>query len=63
MDEHQLLRFLNKEINARFKDGTIINTASGRLDAVSDSFVKIIGKRGTIVINQRNVLGVKELNK
>jgi len=59
MEEGQdLERFLNKNIRARFRDGKNIKTAEGRLEAVADGFVKIVGKKGVIVINERNIVGI-----
>lgn len=58
---HDLERFLNKNIRARFRDGKLVKTAEGRLEAVVDGFVKISGKRGTIVINVWNVISMEEI--
>jgi hypothetical protein len=59
---NDLKRFLNKNIRARFRDGKNIKTAEGRLEAVVDGFVKIAGKRGTIVINLENSLNMEGMD-
>lgn len=60
MEEGQIIKFLNKDIHARFRDGENNKIVEGRLEAVVDRFVKIVGKKGVIVINENNVVGMDE---
>jgi len=56
MDNDSVFReFLGQEIKAPYKDGTQFKIARGRLDAITNGFVKIIGKLGTIIINEKNI--------
>ncbi|MCP3682405.1 MAG: hypothetical protein GY861_06905 [bacterium] len=47
--------FLGHEVKAPYKDGNQFKIARGRLDDISKGFVKITGKLGTIVINEKNI--------
>jgi len=47
--------FVGKEIKAPYKDGSQFKIARGTLTEISNGFVKIRGKLGTIVINERNI--------
>ena len=47
--------FLGWEVKAPYKDGNQFKIARGRLEAITDGFVKITGKLGTIIINEKNI--------
>ena len=47
--------FIGKEIKAPYKDGSQFKIARGTLAEISNGFLKIKGKLGTIVINERNI--------
>lgn len=47
--------FLGQEIKAPYKDGTQFKIARGRLEAIINGFIKINGKLGTIIINEKNI--------
>ena len=47
--------FLGKEVKAPYKDGSQFKVARGILEGINNGFVKIKGRLGTIVINQKNI--------
>ena len=47
--------FVGKEIKAPYKDGTQFKIARGILESINSGFVKITGKLGTIIINEKNI--------
>ena len=47
--------FLGEEVKAPYKDGAQFKIARGILSEVEDGFVKIVGKLGTIIINEKNI--------
>lgn len=47
--------FLGQEIKAPYKDGTQFKIARGVLEEISNGFVKIRGRLGTIIINEKNI--------
>ena len=47
--------FVGEEIKAPYKDGTQFKIARGILENVDHGFVKIKGKLGTIIINEKNI--------
>jgi len=47
--------FIGKEVKAPYRDGTQFKIARGVLESISNGFVKIRGKLGTIVINEKNI--------
>jgi hypothetical protein len=47
--------FLGQEIKAPYKDGSQFKIARGRLEAITNGFVKINGNLGTIIINEKNI--------
>lgn len=47
--------FMGKDVKAPYKDGNQFKIARGRLIAINDGFVKIAGKLGTIIINEKNI--------
>ncbi len=42
-------------VKAPYKDGTQFKIARGKLDSAENGFVKITGKLGTIIINEKNI--------
>jgi hypothetical protein len=47
--------FIGHEIKAPYKDGTQFKIARGTLKEINNGFVKIVGKLGTIIINEKNI--------
>ncbi len=47
--------FVGQYVKAPYRDGNQFKIARGRLDTISNGFVKITGKLGTIVINEKNI--------
>jgi hypothetical protein len=47
--------FLGQEVKAPYKDGTQFKIARGKLQSLENGFVKISGKVGTIIINEKNI--------
>ena len=47
--------FLGQEVKAPYRDGNQFKIARGRLEAITNGFVKITGKLGTIIINEKNI--------
>jgi len=47
--------FLGQDVKAPYKDGTQFKIARGRLEAITNGFVKISGPLGTIIINEKNI--------
>ena len=47
--------FVGKMVKAPYKDGTQFKIARGQLDSAENGFVKITGKLGTIIINEKNI--------
>ncbi len=47
--------FLGKEVKAPYKDGAQYKIARGTLSEVNNGFVKISGRLGTIIINEKNI--------
>lgn len=47
--------FVGKEVKAPYKDGTQFKIARGSLKEINNGFVKIVGKLGTIIINEKNI--------
>lgn len=47
--------FLGQQVKAPYKDGTQFKIARGRLEAIEKGFVKIDGRLGTIIINEKNI--------
>jgi hypothetical protein len=52
---HLFEEFIGKEVKAPYKDGSQFKIARGTLMEINNGFVKIKGKLGTIVINERNI--------
>ena len=47
--------FIGQEVKAPYKDGSQFKIARGTLVDINNGFVKIKGKLGTIVINEKNI--------
>jgi len=47
--------FLGKEVKAPYRDGTQFKIARGQLESVDNGFVKIKGRLGIIIINEKNI--------
>ena len=47
--------FLGQEVKAPYRDGTQFKIARGTLNSIDNGFLKITGKLGTIVINEKNI--------
>lgn len=47
--------FVGKEIKAPYRDGRQFKIARGSLKEINNGFVKIVGRLGTIVINEKNI--------
>ena len=47
--------FLNKNVKVPYKDGEQYKIARGELVEVKNGFVKVQGRLGTLIINERNI--------
>ena len=47
--------FLGYEVKAPYKDGNQFKIARGVLEEINNGFVKINGRLGTIIINEKNI--------
>ncbi|HLD87151.1 MAG TPA: hypothetical protein VJB12_03725 [Candidatus Nanoarchaeia archaeon] len=47
--------FIGQEVKAPYRDGNQFRIARGTLTQISNGFVKIKGKLGTIIINEKNI--------
>lgn len=47
--------FLGHEVKAPYKDGDQFKIARGTLKEISNGFIKIEGKLGTIIVNEKNI--------
>jgi hypothetical protein len=47
--------FIGQEVKAPYRDGTQFKIAKGTLKEINRGFIKISGRLGTIVINEKNV--------
>lgn len=47
--------FLMRQIKAPYQDGDSIKVARGLLVGIDDNFIQVKGKKGTILVNVRNV--------
>ena len=54
--------FLGHEVKAPYRDGSQYNIARGKLVGCGQGFIKITGKLGTIVINERNIIRISKSN-
>ncbi len=55
MTKSVFMDFLGQNIKAPYKDGTQFKIARGRLESIDGGFIKINGKLGTIIINEKNI--------
>ena len=55
--------FLGQDVKAPYKDGTQFKIARGVLEEINDGFVKIKGRLGTIVINEKNIEKMSKIKK
>jgi hypothetical protein len=56
MNDDSLFRdFVGQEVKAPYKDGSQFKIARGTLTDISNGFVKIVGRLGTIIINEKNI--------
>lgn len=55
--------FLGQDVKAPYKDGTQFKIARGVLEEISNGFVKIKGRLGTIIINEKNIEKMSKANK
>ena len=64
MIENSLFKeFLGQEVKAPYKDGTQFKIARGVLEDINNGFVKIKGKLGTIIINEKNIEKMTKLSE
>ena len=47
--------FLGQEVKAPYSDGNQYKIARGTLVEIKNGFIKIVGRLGTIVINEKNI--------
>ena len=47
--------FLGCEVKAPYRDGGQYKIARGILTEINNGFVKVVGKLGTIIINEKNI--------
>ena len=47
--------FLGSDIKAPYRDGTQFKIARGTLNSIENGFLKITGRLGTIIINEKNI--------
>ena len=55
MSDSLFREFLGQEVKATYKDGTQFKIARGVLEDINNGFVKIKGRLGTIIINEKNI--------
>jgi hypothetical protein len=55
MDNSLFKEFVGQEVKAPYKDGSQFKIARGTLQDINNGFVKIKGKLGTIIINEKNI--------
>lgn len=53
--ESLFTEFLGREVKCPYKDGTQFKIARGTLLKIENGFVKIRGRLGTIIINEKNI--------
>ena len=47
--------FVGHEIKAPYRDGNQFKIARGVLSSIQNGFIKITGRLGTIIINEKNI--------
>jgi len=55
MSDSLFREFLGQEVKAPYKDGSQFKIARGVLEDINNGFVKIKGRLGTIIINEKNI--------
>ena len=54
-DQSPFEEFVGKDVKAPYKDGSQFKIARGKLNSINNGFVKITGRLGTIIINEKNI--------
>lgn len=54
-DSSVFAEFLGKDVKAPYRDGTQFKIARGVLESIENGFVKIKGRLGVIIINEKNI--------
>jgi hypothetical protein len=47
--------FVGQQVKVPYRDGEKIKVARGRLETINESFARIRGDLGTIIINTKNI--------
>ncbi|MBI4438383.1 hypothetical protein HY640_00455 [Candidatus Woesearchaeota archaeon] len=55
--------FLGDEVKAPYRDGSQFKIARGVLESIDSGFVKIRGRLGTIIINEKNIEKMSRLSR
>jgi hypothetical protein len=55
--------FIGHDVKAPYKDGSQLKIARGVLEGINNGFVKIRGRLGTIIINEKNIERMSSLKK
>ena len=55
MNDSLFKEFFGQEVKAPYRDGTQFKIARGTLEEIRNGFVKIRGRLGTIIINEKNI--------
>lgn len=55
--------FLGQEVKAPYRDGEQFKIARGKLEAIDGGFVKVSGRLGTIIINEKNIEKMSKLKE
>lgn len=61
MSDSLFSEFVGKEVKVPYKDGSQFKIARGTLDRIENGFIKISGRLGTIIINEKNIEKMSEL--
>ena len=61
-DNGVFAEFVGHEVKVPYRDGSQFKIARGVLEDINSGFVKITGKLGTIVINQKNIERISKVN-
>ena len=63
MNNSLFREFLGQEVKAPYKDGTQFKIARGILEEINNGFVKIKGRLGVIIINEKNIEKMSKIKK
>lgn len=55
--------FLGEAVKAPYRDGTQFKIARGTLESIENGFLKINGRLGTIIINEKNIEKMSKIGK